>query len=492
MAEFVLCTLATYFLGDAIIQWTLMMSVMLFSMGFGSRISRLCKEDMLDLFTGIEFGLSILCGTAAVVAYAVSPFLGNVGVVIYPLGALIGLCVGMEIPLITRVNAAYEGLRVNVSSVLEKDYYGALVGGLFFAFVALPKLGLTYTPVLLGAINYTIASVFLYRFRSLLRRPRLLTLAWGCTGTILILVSMFSRPIVLFGEQALYKDTVVLVKQTPYQRLVVTRWRDDYWLYINGNEQFSTYDEERYHEPLVHPAMGLTQHRSEVLVLGGGDGMAVREILKHEEVRRITLVDIDPEMTNLSMTDPLFLQLNDHALTSKKVRVVNADAFHYLQRTSDLYDVIIVDLPDPNSLELGRLYSLNFYRLVKRHLKRGGTVVTQATSPVFTREAFVCISKTMADAGFSVVPYHNHVPTLGDWGFVLGVEERLLSPAGLMANLLNVSYDRIETNFLNQDAVRGMVRFGKQTFLGADEVLVNEERKPVLHEYYRQGRWEVY
>ena len=155
-------------------------------------------------------------------------------------------------------------------------------------------------------------------------------------------------------------------------------------------------------------------------------------------------------------------------------------------------DVIIVDLPDPNSLELGRLYSLNFYRLVKRHLKRGGTVVTQATSPVFTREAFVCISKTMADAGFSVVPDHNHVPTLGDWGFVLGVEERLLSPAGLMANLLNVSYDRIETNFLNQDAVRGMVRFGKQTFLGADEVLVNEERKPVLHEYYRQGRWEVY
>ena len=254
VAEFVLCTLATYFLGNAVLQWTLMMSFMLFAMGLGSHLSRYCSAHLLDTFTVLEFSLSLLCAISAAAAYVLSPFLNNVGVVIYPLGIAIGLLIGMEIPLITRVNAAHEELRVNISSVLEKDYYGALIGGLFFAFVALPYFGLTYTPVALGAVNFGVASLLLWRFRSLLHAPRLLSGLWAGVGAGLIGLFVLAEPILLFGEQALYKDTVILVRQTPYQRLVVTRWRDDYWLYINGNQQFSSYDEERYHEPLVHPA----------------------------------------------------------------------------------------------------------------------------------------------------------------------------------------------------------------------------------------------
>ena len=393
VAEFVLCTLATYFLGNAVLQWTLMMSFMLFAMGLGSHLSRYCSAHLLDTFTVLEFCLSLLCAISAAAAYVLSPFLNNVGVVIYPLGIAIGLLIGMEIPLITRVNAAHEELRVNISSVLEKDYYGALIGGLFFAFVALPYFGLTYTPVALGAVNFGVASLLLWRFRSLLHAPRLLSGLWAGVGAGLIGLFVLAEPILLFGEQALYKDTVILVRQTPYQRLVMTRWRDDYWLYINGNQQFSSYDEERYHEPLVHPAVTLAGNRAEVLILGGGDGLALREVLKYSQVKAVTLVDLDPEMTTLAATHPVFLQLNEHALADPRVSVVNADAFAFLQDTAHLFDVIIIDLPDPNSVELARLYSLNFYRLCKKHLKRGGTLVTQATSPFFSRQAFVCIQK---------------------------------------------------------------------------------------------------
>ncbi len=492
VAEFVLCTLATYFLGNAVLQWTLMMSFMLFAMGLGSHLSRYCSAHLLDTFTVLEFGLSLLCASAAAAAYVLSPFLTNVGVVIYPLGIAIGLLIGMEIPLIARVNAAYEELRVNISSVMEKDYYGALIGGLFFAFVALPYFGLTYTPIALGAVNFGVASLLLFRFRSLLSAPRLLSGLWVGAGAVLIGLFVLAEPILLFGEQALYKDTVILAKQTPYQRLVMTRWRNDYWLYINGNQQFSSYDEERYHEPLVHPALALTGHREEVLILGGGDGLALREVLKYSQVKAVTLVDLDPEMTTLAATHPVFLQLNAQAFADPRVSIVNADAFSFLQDTSHLFDVIIIDLPDPNSAELARLYSLNFYRLCKKHLKRGGTLVTQATSPFFSRQAFVCIQKTMAAAGFSVLPYHNHVPTLGEWGFVLGVDTKLLEAAALKETVQELSFQGVETRFLNQDAMIAMAHFGKGVFRDTDEIEVNRESRPVLQAYYQQGRWEVY
>ena len=492
VAEFVLCTLATYFLGNAVFQWTLMMSFMLFAMGLGSHLSRYCSAHLLDTFTVLEFCLSLLCAISAAAAYVLSPFLNNVGVVIYPLGIAIGLLIGMEIPLITRVNAAHEELRVNISSVLEKDYYGALIGGLFFAFVALPYFGLTYTPVALGAVNFGVASLLLWRFRSLLHAPRLLSGLWAGVGAGLIGLFVLAEPILLFGEQALYKDTVILVRQTPYQRLVMTRWRDDYWLYINGNQQFSSYDEERYHEPLVHPAVTLAGNRAEVLILGGGDGLALREVLKYVQVKAVTLVDLDPEMTTLAATHPVFLQLNEHALADPRVSVVNADAFAFLQDSPHLFDVIIIDLPDPNSAELARLYSLNFYRLCKQHLKRGGTLVTQATSPFFSRQAFVCIQKTMAEAGFSVLPYHNHVPTLGEWGFVLGVDATLLEDAALKKTVQELSFQGVETRFLNREAMIAMVNFGKGVFRDTDEIEVNRESRPVLQAYYQQGRWEVY
>ncbi len=497
VAEFVLCTLASYFLGNATLQWTLLMSLMLFAMGVGSRLSRSFSAALLDTFTVIEFGLSLLCASAAAASYALSAFVNNAGVVIYPLAIAIGLLIGMEIPLITRVNAGYEELRVNISSVLEKDYYGALVGGLVFAFVALPYLGLTYTPIALGVVNFVVASVFVFRFRSVFARPRLMLGLWVGVSSGLFILAAWAKPIVLFGEQALYKDTIILVKQTTYQRLVMTRWREYYWLYINGNQQFSSYDEERYHEPLVHPALSLVGKSLmtdgyEVLILGGGDGLAAREVLKYPAVSRLTLVDLDPAMTELAASHPVLVQLNDNALSDPRVEIVHADAFTFLQTARRLFDVIIIDLPDPNSVVLARLYSLDFYRLCKKQLKRGGVVVTQATSPSFTRKAFVCIYKTFQAAGLSPLAYHNHIPTMGEWGFVLGVDASLMEHKALKEALLGLSFDHLETRFLNQEALLSMTHFGKGVFDDSTQISVNNELQPVLHEYYRRGRWEVY
>ena len=185
-----------------------------------------------------------------------------------------------------------------------------------------------------------------------------------------------------------------------------------------------------------------------MLILGGGDGLAVREVLKYSQVKAVTLVDLDPEMTTLAATHPVFLQLNDAGIRRfHGCRLSMPMPFPFFQDTSHLFDVIIIDLPDPNSVELARLYSLNFYRLCKKHLKRGGTLVTQATSPFFSRQAFVCIQKTMAEAGFSVLPYHNHVPTLGEWGFVLGVDVELLEAAALKETVQELSFQRLRHAF---------------------------------------------
>ena len=272
----------------------------------------------------------------------------------------------------------------------------------------------------------------------------------------------------------------------------MTRWRDDYWLYINGNQQFSSYDEERYHEPLVHPALSLAGHRQEVLILGGGDGLAAREVLKYRAVSRLTLVDLDPAMTELAASHPVLVRLNNNALSDPRVEIVHADAFAFLQTDGRLFDVIIVDLPDPNSVALARLYSLNFYRLCKKQLKHGGVLVTQATSPFFTRRAFVCIYKTLQAAGLSPLAYHNHIPTMGEWGFVLGVDAGLMEQSALKQAIVGLSFDRVETRFLNQDAMVSMTHFGKGIFDDSAHISVNNGSRPVLHDYYQRGRWEVY
>ncbi len=494
VAEYVLSTLATYLLGNAIFQWTIVMSLMLFAMGLGSRFSRYFNKHLLDTFILVEFLLSILCAISAELAYGLASFTSYTAPIIYSQAIAIGILIGLEIPLVTRLNQEYESLRINISGIMEKDYYGALLGGLVFAFVALPFLGLTYTPIVLGCINFFVASFLLVRLFHLIEHKKMLPVVFSLTLLFLVAVGVFAKPIIRYGEQLKYRDNVIYSTQTPFQKIVMTRWKTYYWLYINGQEQFSTYDEEKYHEPLVHPAMKLSHYPGDVLVLGGGDGLAVREILKHENVTSVTLVDLDPKMTELAKNHPVLLAINKGSLNHPKVRVVNEDAGVFIKNDSHLYGVVIIDLPDPDAVDLMHVYSENFYKTLRTHLATGGVLVTQATSPYFARDAFLCIVKTIRKAGFSVLPYHNQIPSMGEWGWALGIKDTDGDENKMKGLVMELDFSDIETRFLNREAVVSMVHFGKGVFDREhyEGISVNSEMNPALYRYYMAGSWGMY
>lgn len=493
VAEYILSTLATYFIGDSATQWSLIVSVMLFSMGLGSRFSKYFNKNLLLKFIAIEFTLSILVSFASLFAYTAAGYTEYVGFIIYGLSILIGILIGLEIPLVIRLNEEFESLRINVASVMEKDYLGSLVGGLFFAFVGLPILGLTYTPFILGMVNFIVAILLFFvvkdalkvRAKSLISLSAIIVFAMISTG------AYYAGPIILQGEQARYKDKVVFEKQSKYQRIVITQWKNDYWLYINGNQQLSTIDEDKYHEPLIHPALNIIKERKHILVLGGGDGCAVREILKYPDVEKITLVDLDSVMTNMGKYNPILRELNEDAFHHSKVEIINTDAFNFMEKGENYYDAIIVDLPDPRSVELNRLYTLQFYQLCHLKLKKHGVLLTQAGSPYYATKAFLCIDKTMDAAGFTTQKMHNQVITLGEWGWVMGVkswpEEQNLKDA-----LQQMSFN-VPTRWLNQDAMLMMCNFGKNIYEAtSDSIAINQIQNPVLYRYYLKGNWDLY
>ena len=497
VAEFVLSTLATYLIGNAIFQWTIVMSLMLFAMGVGSRVSRYFSSNLLDIFILTEFTLSIFCASSVLIAYSMAGFTNYTALIIYSQSFIIGVLIGLEIPLVTRLNNEYEGLRINISSVMEKDYFGSLIGGIIFAFLCLPYLGLTFTPIVLGIINFLVASFLLWRFFPFLIKKKTLLTGFLFTFMLLSILAFFANRVIIYGEQVKYKDKVIYSLQTPYQKIVLTKWKQYYWLYINGQEQFSTYDEEKYHEPLVHPSMKISHNISNVLILGGGDGLALREVLKYKNVKSVTVVDFDPAMTDFAKTDPVLVKINDNAFADNRVTIINSDASKFLHNEIiNLYGIIIIDLPDPDSIDLMHLYSYSFYKLLKKHLIKGGVLVTQATSPYFSKKAFLCILKTVKKAGFSVLPYHNQIPTMGEWGWVLGVKSEDMNEQKLKTIACRISFEDINTTFINNDAMISMVHFGKGVLDNIDnindQITVNLQIDPVLYRYYHSGSWGMY
>ncbi|GLB53083.1 polyamine aminopropyltransferase 1 [Neptunitalea chrysea] len=493
VAEYILSTLATYFLGDSIFQWIMIISLMLFSMGLGSRVSKSFHTNLLKKFLLVEFTLSILVAFSPLAVYTISAYSDAYGLIIYMLAIGIGMLIGMEVPLVIRINEEFEQLRYNISNILENDYYGSLLGGVFFAFIGLPILGLTYTPFVLGLVNFSVAVLLMLVLWKLFSSSDKKTFIPSGIFVLIVLVGglFMAKPIIQFGEQAKYKDKVIFQKQTTYQRIVMTQWKDDYWLYLNGNQQLCTRDEVMYHEPLVHPAMTLHPHPAKVLVLGGGDGCAVREILKYPTVESVKLIDLDPEMTKLGQTSPVLTKLNQNSLNNEKVTIVNTDGFQYIQKDTDTYDVIIIDLPDPRTVELGRLYSQEFYEMCYRQLRPQGVIITQAGSPYFATKAFQCIETTMAAAGFTTVPIHNQVVTMGEWGWSLGQKQ---SPYPDLQSTLRRVHFSVPTQWIDNEAMQLITSFGKDTYWLKDTegVEVNSIHHPVLYQYYLKGNWDLY
>lgn len=426
--ELIVGTLSSYLLGDSVTQFSITIGLFLFAMGLGALLSRRITGNEVRWFIIVELLTGLFGGCAAAILYAVFTTGSNYYfiVMVAVIGA-IGVCVGLEIPLLTRIVANRANLSRALADVLSIDYVGALVGSVAFPILLLPTFGVNQTGFLIGLLNVGIAALNLRLFQGRLsaRSSRLLWLASGGLSLFMLAGAVTSAQFVRLFEQQLYQDLIVYREQSAYQRLIITRDARDTRLYLDGNLQFSSRDEYRYHEMLVHPLLSAVRSRETVLVLGGGDGMVAREVLKYPDVKHIILVDLDPAMTDMARTYSPVRELNGDALNDPRVTVINTDAYKFVRDSDDLYPAIIIDLPDPNNEGLSKLYSREFYRLLKQRLTPDGAFVTQATSPYFVRAAFWTIANTIRDAGFQTMPLHTYVPSFGEWGFVIGAPVRL-------------------------------------------------------------------
>ena len=481
--ELVAGTVSSYILGDAVTQFSLVIGVFLSAMGVGSYLARFVRTRLLQTFIDIEIAVGLIGGLSSISMLAISVYLDDLfAVVFYGLCAAIGILIGVEIPLLVRIVKGHSGYDNALSSVLAIDYLGALVGSIVFPLLILPWLGLSRASVVFGLMNIGVAGAGLILLEHRRRR-----VAWRLVmaGLVLVAALLLSTRLVGYLEDLLYQDRIVYAETTPYQRIVLTRWQDDLRLYLNGHIQFCSIDEARYHEALVLPALSACARPGSVLILGGGDGLAAREVLKFSSVRRIVLVDIDPAMVQLARRRPELVALNAGALNSDKVRVVTADAMQYLADSRDFFDVILVDLPDPNSEAMAKLYSTAFYALCARRLTPAGVLVTQATSPFFAPEAFWCIAATLEAAldggdgapGLAVRPYHVHVPSFGEWGFVLA-SRRAMDPDGLRVT--------VPTRFMTDGTLKAMFSFGLDLQAPAP-MPANRLDNPAVYHYYQKG-----
>ncbi|MEO3782373.1 polyamine aminopropyltransferase [Actinocorallia sp. B10E7] len=425
--ELALVALGSYLVGNSITQASIVLSVMVCAMGVGSLAAKPLQSRALVAFAVIEAVLALLGGLSVLLLYAAFAWLDlyvpALVCAAFVLGALIGAEIPLLMTLLQRIREQEAGSAV--ADLFAADYVGALVGGLAFPFLLLPVFGQIKGALVVGTVNAVAGvAVVLWVFRADVRRTTRAVLWGAMAGVLVVLTGVYGLAdrFEMTARQALYKDPIAFSTRTHYQEIVLTRkvslsGREDMRLFLNGDLQFSSVDEYRYHESLVHPA--LAGPRARVLVLGGGDGLALREVLKYPDVREVTLVELDPAMITIARTYPPLVSLNARAFGDPRVEVVNRDAFVWAREGRAVYDAVVVDFPDPDAVATAKLYSVEFYGLAERLLAPGGRMVVQAGSPFFAPKSFWCIEKSIRAAGLKTVPYHVDVPSFGDWGFVL-------------------------------------------------------------------------
>ena len=427
--------LASYLLGDSVLQFSTVIGAYLFAMGVGSYLSRFFERQLPAHFLRIELLVALIGGALPALLFIANAYTpGAFRFLLYSLVFMVGTLVGLEIPLVMRILKRNVELKDLVSQVLTFDYLGALAVSVAFPLLLVPQLGLIRTGLLFGQMNAAVAVWALWLFRHELRQ--FAAHAFACAATLAVLVAAFAgaEHITTLAEDKFYQDRIVFTAASPYQRIVVTQGKGGHRLFLNGNLQFAQADEYRYHEALVHPVMAAftsTSSPKKVAVLGGGDGMAVREILKYPGLESVTLVELDPAMTALFSKQPTLVKLNGESLQSSKLKVINTDAFQWLAQTTDTFDVIVVDFPDPTNFSIGKLYTNSFYSLLDQRLSASGYAVIQTTSPLVARQSFWTVVQTIESVGLTATPYHANVPSFGEWGFIIASRRPYRLPTSL-------------------------------------------------------------
>lgn len=519
--ELIISAVSSYLVGDSTLHYSITIGLYMFAMGVGSYLSKYIKKDLFNWFTNIEIGVGVLGGLSSLLLFLSNLYLESYELVMYVEIILIGTLVGAEIPILTRIiEMDKKNLRLTLSNLFSFDYIGGLIGSVAFPLILMPKLGFFATAFMAGSFNLICATLIVFKYQDRIRGLRYYKLTTILLLVLMLLGMFVSENIGNIIEQGLYRDNVIMSEQTTYQKIVVTRHKDDIRLYIDGNVQFSSMDEYRYHEALVHVPMSVASGHSDILILGGGDGMAARELLKYPDTN-ITLIDLDSEMTRICSEDKVISELNEHALSSDRVTIINMDAYEYLEKCDKKYDVVIVDLPDPNNEALAKLYSNVFYRLCGQVLNPGGVINVQSTSPYYATKSFWCVTKTLESEGFTVAPYHLQVPAFGDWGFNLAVKsdndylvdegassEEVMTVADSSENKVDPEYaqvqgkidisrikldENIETRFLSNENIASLFIFGKdEKPADMNDIEINQLTKPVMIQYYNDAvrNWE--
>ncbi|MES2475718.1 MAG: polyamine aminopropyltransferase [Verrucomicrobiota bacterium] len=524
--EYTLSKIASDLLGNSVQQWATMIATMLFAMGMGADLQKHTPIDRLtDRLITTQVLLALLGGFGPLIMIHGFALLPQVYIIIqYVLAFTVGLLIGYEIPLVMRINEEAEpDMRINLAQVLKMDYVGALVGALLWTFLLIRYLSIDRISFVVGlaTIASSVLCYFLYRNRLARPRTRALEIAGGAVLVTFGLI--IGRDLTLKAEQFLYRDPIVTSLTTPFQHIILTKNHGgNLRCYINGHLQFNESDEQIYHENLVHPAMLLAKIRAKVLILGGGDGLALREVLKYPEVRAVTLVDLDPMMTDLASTDPHLVRMNDGSMTDPRVtrltaagirqgetyrnsqtshydafptqlhetatlHVINLDAAEFVKTVTERYDVVIMDFPDPNSPDLAKLYGRPFYDHLENLLNPGAAIVQQSGGCFQAKEAFLCIGRTLKAAGFDAVPYHDNVPSFGEWGW--WIARTGSSAADTRDALAHLKSLEIPTRYLTPELISASLVFGKNHLDSTNKDFTSLTQPRVYH-YHLQG-WNI-
>ncbi|OKK03499.1 spermidine synthase [Streptomyces sp. CB03234] len=490
--ELALTALGSYLIGNSVMQTSVVISVMVFAMGIGSLAAKPLQRRAVGAFALVEILLALVGGLSVLILYVAFAWLRLYMPAMVVVSFVVGLLVGAEIPLLMtllqRIRRQEAGSAV--ADMFAADYVGALVGGLCFPLLLLPAFGQLKGALVVGAVNAVAGVVVvLWIFRRETRPVVRNALLAGAAGVLAVLgtVYVLADDIEVTARQQLYRDPIVHAETTPYQDIVVTRstaftGEPDTRLFLNGDLQFSSVDEYRYHEALVHPA--LSGKRSSVLILGGGDALALREVLRYDDVDTVTLVDLDPAVTRLARTFAPLLDLNDHALSDPRVTVVHADAFTWLRDATRRYDAVLIDFPDPDTASLAKLYSVEFYHLLGRVLNPDSRVMVQGGSPFFAPKSYWSITATIREAGYATTPYQVDVPSFGNWGFILATPGTDGPPPAL-----RLAADAPPLRFLDDDVLAASTVFPVDR--RPQDVRASTLMDPAVLEYTRH-EWQNY
>ncbi len=423
----------------------------------------------------------------------------------YIFAFILGFLIGMEIPLIARIRESVYGhhLAHNVGTIYGADYIGAGVGAIIWV-VFMLHIKVSEAAAITASGNLIAGFIFFLRFKKQLKYKKTLFFGHGVLALLVVLVFQYGDMWQQQMQNMLYLDKVVYHKQTLYQNIVFTERKlgggiaPIYNFYINGRLQFSSLDEQIYHEFLVHPAMQASNEHNKVLIIGGGDGLALREVLKWKP-KQVTLIDLDPELLALFQYPEKYLpkqlakkiqSLNQNSFNDPRVKVIHEDAFigiDKLQQNKQIFDTIIVDLPDPSNSELNKMYTVNFYHRLGNLLNADGVIVIQSTSPFHAKNAFISIAKTVKQAKFKQVEqYHQNVPSFGEWGWTVATKQGL----PVSARLKNDHKIDVPTKWLTIGLLKSAFIFNKGFYAHKDKVKINYLGSNQIYQYHQKA-WEI-